>query len=121
MTKPAVGMEPPDPPPTLQAVNLALTTTSFALVGAGIIDLILAFVADCLNRLNLALGLAELILGLIVLLWIISWWLPRRRRSLREYEAQLDVYRQSLLDRELSPAEGGATPETGGGTGGPRV
>lgn len=117
MTKPPEVFEPPDPPPSMQTTTTVLMGSSLALSAAGIIDLILALTAECLNRLNLALGLIELILGLLILLWILSWWLPRRRRILRTYENQLDTYRESLLEREQSLTGRGTAAETGGGTG----
>ena len=104
MTDPAEAEIPPDPPPTLQTTAFFLTAASVTLMGVGIIDLILAFLADCLNRLNLFLGLFELAVGLILLFWIVSWWLPRRRKGLRDYEARLDTYRASLERREQALA-----------------
>lgn len=103
--EPLIVVDPPDVPPTARAMTFALTGTSLALTGFGIIDLVLAMLADCLNTLNLFLGLAQVAIGLAVLAWTLSWWLSMCRRHLaederriRRYEKQLRAY-HTALDR----------------------
>lgn len=96
--KPEIVVDPPDVPPTLRSTTIALSGAALALTGFGLIDLVLAFTADCLNALNLLLGLGQVALGLVLLWWILSWWLPRCRRGLVDYERQLHTYHAQLVE-----------------------
>lgn len=96
--------EPPYPPPSFMMTSLALTTGSVVLMGCGIISLLLWLLADCLNEMNLLLGLVQLLVGLAILIWFLSWWLPTCRRGLREYEEYV-VYQRDELAQQVAEAK----------------
>lgn len=97
--------EYPDPPPTMMQTAMALTAGSLALIGSGIVLLLLWQLADCLHRLHLLLGLFDLAVGSILLWWTLSWHLPHCRRGLDEYRAAAQQERAALMEERRLMAE----------------
>ena len=97
--------EPPYPPPTAVATAFMFTTASVTLIACGSASLLMSLLADCLNKLNLVLGLIQLLVGLAIFIWFLSWWLPTSRRGLRQYEAHLEYRRaelESLIEKQTA-------------------
>lgn len=113
-TDPWVDVEPPPPPPTARMMAMGTTAGSLGLVGAGVVDLAAAFCTGCLPRLNLVVGFAELLGGLLLLWWLLSWWLPRCRIGLAEHEAQLREQQRRIEERYAAMKAGTAQPRPPG-------
>ena len=114
---PEIEYEPPPPPPTQNVQASVVAGSAMMLIGVGLIDLMAAFFADCMNALNLALGLVELFAGLLLLWWLLSWWLPRCRLALAEHEAQLAAFQEQVERRYAAMKAGTAEPRPpAGGT-----
>jgi hypothetical protein len=110
MAHPEIEYDPPPPPPTQNVQAYVVAGSALLFIGVGVMDLIAAFVADCMNALNLALGVVELFAGLLLLWWLLSWWLPRCRRAVAEHEAQLFAFQERVEKRYAAIKAGTAEP-----------